>query len=327
MKSFQILLFILIIPLSVQAIDVRNKGAGINMNEYTADSLLEAADEVFQSRDYAAALEKYRAVLDIARREFNRPVEVETLAQMARMNLLLNQKDEGRQWLEEAEKKVSESDPMGWSRLLGVKGRFQWQDNDLKSARETFETMYAYCTTNALWSRAIDAAHMIAIVAETPEDQIEWGRRGIEAAEAGDHEDWLGPLWNNLAATYYDIKKYDSALACYLKAREYHWRHSGEMGKLFADYHVGMTYRYLGQFDEAGKWLRPVLAWAERIENHSAIGQALQDLGEIEIARKNKGEGLKMVKRAREEYRLAKFNETWPEVWDGINKRINELEK
>ena len=58
--------------------------------------------------------------------EFNRPVEVEVLAQIARMNLLLNRKEEGRKWLEEAETKASESDPMGWSRFLGVKGRFQW---------------------------------------------------------------------------------------------------------------------------------------------------------------------------------------------------------
>jgi tetratricopeptide (TPR) repeat protein len=327
MRAFSIFLFTLIIPYSVGAIDVREKGAETNMDEYTADSLLEVADEVFQSRDYAAALDKYKEVLETARREFNRPVEVEALAQMARMDLLLNKKEEGRAWLEEAGSKASESDPMGWSRFLGVKGRFQWQDNDLKTARETFETMYTYCTTNALWSRAIDAAHMIAIVAETPEDQITWGRRGIEAAEAGDYEKWLGPLWNNLAATYYDIKQYDTALECYLKAREYHWHYSDETAKLFADYHVGMTYRYLGQYDEAGKWLRPVLAWAERIQNHSAIGQTLQDLGEIEIARKNKGEGLKMLKRAREEYRKAKFDETWPEVWNGINKRIGELEK
>lgn len=297
------------------------------MNEYTADALLDAADTLFQNQDYRGALDKYTEVVQAARREFNRSVEVEALSQMARMNLLLGNKEEGGRWLEEARGKAYESDPMGWSRYLGVKGRFEWQNNDLKTARETFETMYDYCNTNTLWSRAIDAAHMIAIVAETPEEQIEWGKRGIKAAEAGEYESWLGPLWNNLATTYYDIKKYDSALECYLNAREYHWRYSGETAKLFADYHVGMIYRYLGRFDEACKWLRPVLAWAERLQNHSAIGQALQDLGEIEIARKNKSEGLKMLRRAREEYQKAKFNEIRPEIWNGINDRIKELEK
>lgn len=293
--------------------------------EYTADSLLQQADEVFQSRDYAAAREAYLDVLERARREFNRSVETEAMAQVARTSLLLDQKDEGRDWLAKAAERATDDDPMGWSRYLGVRGRFEWQDGDLKTARQTFDDMYIYCNTNGLWGRSVDAAHMIAIVAESPEEQIEWGRRGIEAAESGGVESWLGPLWNNLAGTYYELKQYDSALACYLKAREFHWRFSGETAKLFADYHVGMTYRLLGRFDEAGQWLRPVLAWAERLGDHSAIGQASEDLGEIEIARGHKNEGLKMLKRARDEYKAAGFDQSWKEIWDNINARLQAV--
>jgi len=275
MKKIQIIIFLLIIPVIISAVDVRKKGVITHMNQYTADSLLNEADTIFQNRDYQVALDKYKTTAEQAREEFNRSVEVEAMSQVARMNLLLNKKDEGLVALKEAGERASSNDPMGWSRYLGVKGRFEWQDGDLKTARQTFDDMYVFCNTNGLYSRAIDAAHMIAIVSDSPEEQIEWGRRGIEAAEAGEHDNWLGPLWNNLACTYYDVKQYDSALECYVKAREYHWRFSGEVAKLYADYHVGMAYRYLGQFDEAGKWLRPVLAWAERIENHGAIGQTL----------------------------------------------------
>jgi len=308
------------------AIEVQQKGADVTVNEMMADSLLNQADETFQSSDYKAALEKYQSTVEKSREEFNHSVEVEALSQVARMHLILGDKEKGRKWLEQAEAKVTDSDPMGWSRYLGVRGRFEWKDDDLQAARKTFEEMYTYCNSNALWGRSVDAAHMIAIVAETPEEQIEWGRRGIEAAEAGDVESWLGPLWNNLAGTYYDMKQYDSALECYLKAREYHWRYSGEVGKLYADYHVGMTYRLLGKYDEAGKWLRPVLAWAERIENHSAIGQACEDLAEIEIAQGKKAEGLKLLKRARSEYKLAGFDKSWPEIWQHINERVKKLE-
>ncbi len=308
------------------AIEVQQKGADVTTNEITADSLLSQADETFQTRDYKVALEQYEATVDKAREEFNPSVEVEALSQVARMHLILDKKEEGREWLEKAEDKVSDSDPMGWSRYLGVRGRFEWQDDDLQTARKTFDEMYEYCNSNSLWGRAVDAAHMIAIVSETPEEQIKWGRRGIEAAEAGDVESWLGPLWNNLACTYYDMKQYDSALECYLKAREYHWHHSGEIGKLYADYHVGMTYRLLGKLDEAGSWLRPVLAWAERIENHSAIGQACADLGEIEIAQGRKDEGLSMLKRARSEYKLEGLDKSWPKIWQHINERIESLE-
>ena len=297
----------------------------MNDNNPAADSLLQQADSTFQGRGYQAALEQYTETFEQARREFNPSVEVEAAAQIARMNLLLEHVEVGRQWLDTAAEKATDSDPMGWSRYLGVKGRFEWKDNELKTARETFDQMYDYCTTNALWGRAVDAAHMIAIVAESPEDQIEWNRRGIEAAEKTENEKWLGPLWNNLAGTYFDLKQYDSALTCYLKAREYHWRYSGEYAKLFADYHVGMTYRLLGNFDEAGKWLRPVLAWAERIDNHGAIGQACEDLGEIEIARGNKSGGLKLLERARSEYKKEGYDHSWPEIWSNINGRIADL--
>ncbi len=326
MRSITVILLVILLPLAAGGVEVKHKGVRVSGNEQTADSLLSQADDVFQSQHYEAALEKYTEVVQTAHKEFNRSVEVEALSQVARMNLVLGNREEGETWLGRAADRASESDPMGWSRYLGVKGRFEWKADDLKQARATFDQMFEFCHANALWGRAVDAAHMIAIVAESPEEQIEWGRRGIEAAEAGDVESWLGPLWNNLAGTYYDLKQFDSALECYTKAREYHWRFSGEVGKLFADYHVGTTHRLLGNFDKAGKWLRPVLAWAERIENHSAIGQACADLGEIEIAKDNKAAGLKLLRRARDEYKKEGYDTSWPEVWEQINKRISEVQ-
>ncbi|MBD3257966.1 hypothetical protein GF377_06000 [candidate division GN15 bacterium] len=304
----------------------QEKGAAMTSQQMSADEQLKAADSVFQTRDYQAALEEYLAVLDAAEAEFNRPVETEALAQIARMHLILGEKEDGREWLDKAAEKATDSDPMGWSRYLGVKGRYEWKDDDLASARKTFNDMYVYCNTNALWGRAVDAAHMIAIVAESPADQLEWSRRGIEAAETGGEERWLGPLWNNMAITYFDQKQYDTALTCFQNAREYHWRHSGEMGKLYADYHVGMTYRKMGELEKAKQWLRPVLAWAERLGDHSAIGQACEDLGEVAIAEGNKAEGLAMLQRARDEYKAAGFDESWKEIWDNINKRISEVQ-
>ncbi|MFH1687396.1 MAG: tetratricopeptide repeat protein [bacterium] len=307
------------------AVDKQQKGVSVSDSDHNVQDLLDQADQFFAEHDYQTALAKYEELVGYARQEFNRSVEVEALAQVARVNLILENRDEGRTWLEQAASRADETDPMGWSRYLGVKGRYEWKDDDLVAARKTFDQMYTFCNTNGLWGRAVDAAHMIAIVAETPEEQIEWNRLGIEAAEAGDQENWLGPLWNNMAITHFDMKQYDSALTCFVKAREYHWRFSGEIAKLFADYHVGMTCRYLGRYDEAGKWLRPVLAWAERLENHGAIGQTCEDLGEIALAQKRDDEGIKLLKRARAEYQLEGYDKSWPDVWDHINKRLGEL--
>ncbi len=314
---------------SLSAVEVQNKGTkGTEMSEIediNADSLLAEADRLFQNHDLDSALEQYQTAIEAARRDFNRPVEVESLAQVARIHLKNGTKDEGRPFLDEAAQKASDSDPMGWSRYLGVRGRYEWQDEDLVTARATFDTMYVYCNTNGLWGRAVDAANMISIVAETVEEQIEWSKRGIEAAESGGVESWLGPLWNNLGATYFDQKQFDSALPAFIKAREYHWQFSGEIAKLYADYHVGMAYRHLGHFDQAAQWLRPVLAWAERLGDHSAIGQACEDLGEVAIALGKRDDGLELLRRARDEYKAAGFDQSWKEAWDGINQRLSDL--
>ncbi len=323
--SINSLVVLLFISSSVFGVEIKSKGANVTQ-QHTADSLLSSADDLFQANNIEDAFDAYKTAFETARKEFNRSVEVEALSQMARMKLRANQKEDGRPFIAQAAERVSESDPLGYSRYLGVKGRFEWLDDDLKAARVTFSKMYEFCHANALWGRVIDAANMMAIVSDSPEDQIEWSKKGIETAEATETEGLLGALWNNLAGTYYDLKDYENALECYKKSREYHWRFSGEIGKLYADYHIGMTHRLLGQYDDALTWLRPVLAWAERLGNHSAIGQACEDMGEIAFARGNKTEALKYLKRAKTEYKLAGFNTSWQEIWENINTRIKQVE-
>lgn len=294
--------------------------------DLSADALLKRADEKFQTRDYVAARETYQAAAGQAREEFNRPIEVEALSQMARLHLILGNEKEGLVWLEKASVLATDSDTMGWSRFLSVRGRFEWRTQNLAAARVTFDQMYTYCSTHSLWSRAVDAANMNAIVAEAPEDQIAWSRRGIEIAERAEAENWLGPLWNNLAATYFDIRQFEESLDCYMKARDYHWRYSDERSKLMADYQIGMTYRMLGRLDDAARWLRPVLAWAERLDDPVAIGQAAQDLGEVEIACNKNAQGLELLRKARDAYKVAKYDEQAPEIFTQITERIQQLE-
>ena len=325
-KVIVLLPFILLFAISSQSTDQENKGAEVSSEKLTAESMLSTADDTFQSRQYEKALADYQAAYEKARDEFNRSVEVESLSQLARMNLILGNKDEGRKLLDQAKERVEQSDSMGYSRYLSVKGRFEWKDNNLVSARETFTEMFEYSKSKSLWGRTVDAANMMGIVSEDLTGQIEWCKKGIDAAEMSDNKGLLGALWNNLAACHYDLKDFEQALECYQKSREYHWRFSGEVAKLFADYHIGMTYRHLGNCDEALGWLRPVLAWAERLGNNGAIGQACEDIAECAVLTGDKVSAVEYFKRARDEYKKAGYNESWPEVWENINKRIAEVE-
>ena len=67
MKFYKIVIFLLIIPVIISAVDVRKKGVITQMNQYTADSLLNEADNIFQNRDYQAALKNYKNVAEKAR--------------------------------------------------------------------------------------------------------------------------------------------------------------------------------------------------------------------------------------------------------------------
>jgi tetratricopeptide (TPR) repeat protein len=319
------LLFLIIVGNITSSELSEDKGEQVNEENKTSNKLLDDADKIFKSGDMETALKLYIETFETARIEFNRSVEVEALAQIARSKLKLNRKDEGRTDLIKAGERAEESDPIGWTRYLGVRGRFEWNDDDLVSARGTFTTMFEFAKTHQLWGRMIDAANLMSIVAEKPEEQIGWIENGIEAAEDSDNESMLAVLWNNMGATYYDQKNYGKALECYIKSREYHWRFSGELAKLYADYHIGMTHRLLGNHEEASRWLRPVLAWAERLENSRAIGQACEDLGEIEAIIGNKESALVLFQRARDEYKKEGYDQSWSEIWENINKRINDM--
>ena len=50
----------------------------------SAADLLGLADSSFQQREIAKSFEQYKLAAEAARAEFNRPIEVEALAQMAR---------------------------------------------------------------------------------------------------------------------------------------------------------------------------------------------------------------------------------------------------
>lgn len=291
--------------------------------EIMAEDLLKKADETFNSRQYEESRGIFMKALEEAQSENNTSVQVEAMSQIARSYLIVGEKEPGREWLDKAKELASPDDSLGWSRYLGVRGRFEWQDGDLDGAKATFVEMYDYCSQRDMHSRAIDAAHMVAIVG-TPEEQIEWGKKGIAEAKAGNVERWLGPLWNNLGATYEDQKMYDKAVDAYKQARHYHWLYGDEMNKLIADWAVGHAYRLAGDHEEAGKWLRPVLAWCERIDASEFLGWTHKDLGEIALAEGNDAQAKEHFEIALDHLKAAGMNEWDPDGFADLKKKAGE---
>lgn len=262
-----------------------------------SQQLLQEADRLFNARRYEQSRPIYKKALAEAEKAENASDQAEALAMIARTYLVMDDKETGYTWLEKAKKKASFDKPMGWSRFLGVNGRFLWKEDKKEDAMLMFQNMFDYCNQYKLIERAIDAAHMIAIVGDA-ETQITWGRKGIKAAEEAGETRWLGPLWNNLGATYEEQNRDYEALEAYIKARKYHYMHGETINKAIADWAIGHMYVKIGDYANAAEWLNPILPTFEELEDSEFIGLTCKELGEIEFARKQYEKAIDYFSRA-----------------------------
>ncbi|MFH2034879.1 MAG: tetratricopeptide repeat protein [Candidatus Zixiibacteriota bacterium] len=292
----------------------------------TISALLEKADNLFKARQYDESRDIYIQVMDKAKAEGKNEALTEAYAMIARCYLITDRREEGLTYINLAKEAAAPNEPLGWSRYLGVRGRFEWQDKELVKATATFKMMYKFCSEKKLYERAIDAAHMVAITG-TPEMQIEWGKKGIAEAEAGHVTDWLGPLWNNLGASYEDQKKYPEALNAYQKAREYHYKYGDALNKLIADWAVGHSYRLNKDYKNARDWLNPLVKKFEEVKSAEFVGWTNKELAEIAIAKEDYRTALKHMKIAEEKLKTEKMPEWDPEGYQEIVDQIAQLEQ
>jgi tetratricopeptide (TPR) repeat protein len=302
--------------------------------------LLRVADKTFNARNYAEATELFEQLAEKAEGDGDTVTLVEALAIAARGHLIRGEKEQGRPWIERARGLANADDPPGWSRYLGVRGRFESYDKEDVKASQTFVDMYEYCMKHQLYSRAIDAAHMVALTG-TNEEQVDWANKGIKAAEEGGNEGWLGPLWNNLGGTYWNMateaepetaREYNlQAVDCYKKARIYHRKTGDEFARTVADWALGSAYRRVGSLDEAEELIQPVLIWAERrfdadasVENGEWVGLANMDLGLISVGKGDLDLARQQLNIAKEKLSAANMQEWDERAWTLL---VSEIEK
>jgi len=303
---------------------------GILMAQEKSASALATGDRLFGERKYADAMKEYERVLKESEGEGNRQVVVEALSQVARCHSLLHELPEGRTWLARAKERASDAEPLGWSRYLGVRGIFERESQDPKAARATFEELYRYCTEKKLHARAIDAVHHLAIVVPL-EEQPAWALKGIQAAEQLQDDAQLAVLWNNLGATYEDLKQYDPMLDAYQKAQKYHAKSGGPLQKLIADWAIGHAFRLKGEPGPAQEWLRKSLAQAEDLRRRDPtapaaewLGWSKKDLGELWMDQGNPAKGLALLKEARAHLVESGIEKDWPEGLRALDETIRK---
>ncbi|MEM8781454.1 MAG: tetratricopeptide repeat protein [Planctomycetota bacterium] len=297
----------------------------------SAEALLEEGDKLFGTGRYAEAGEVYQTA---AERSHDDEIWVQAQSMAARSYLIRGLAEQGRPYIKAAATRAAPDAPAGWSRFLGVRGRFEWQDEqDLPKATETFVAMYRFCREHGLHGRAVDAAHMVAITG-TDEEKFEWTRIGIRDAEETGQTGWLGPLWNNLGWMHHGRGEYDEALAALLEARRWHHETSGPTSRLAADIFVGIAYRSAGQIEQARETIHAAHATAERLYADEPndeglaerLGNAHEQLGELAAMDGANDEAVTHFRRARELYVQAGAEQWGPEEIARVERRAREIE-
>ncbi len=121
---------------------------------------------------------------------------------------------------------------------------------------------------------AVDAAHMLAIAAESQDETLAWNERALELAEGSDDERaqrWRASLLNNLGWARHDGGDYEAALALFERALAERQKRGATRETRIARWCVARCLRSLGRLEEALAQQRALLAEEEALGEGSGF--------------------------------------------------------
>lgn len=224
-------------------------------------SKLERFDELFVGNPIDIE-RKFKELLPQASGLKDLSIYLQILSQIALAQAMQGHFDEAHQTLDDAEKRLSSIDDLAKVRILLERGRVFMQSGDIARARPFFMESYELSQKHDFDYHTANAAHMIAMVAESPEEQIAWNRRAIELAEHSSvmkAKQWLGALYNNLGHAYIKAKDYDSALDALSESLAFRKEEGYEPNIRVAKWAIARALRHLDKHQEALNILLPLL--------------------------------------------------------------------
>ena len=164
------------------------------------------------------------------------------------------------------------------------RGRVFNSSGQPEAARPFFEDAWELARDCHEDFHAIDAAHMVAIVAP-PDEKLAWNRKGLEVVEQTTDaraQTWGGSLYNNIGWEYHAQGQYEQALTAFEKALEWRRIQGDPREILIAKWCIARTLRSLGHLAEA---LRQQQALQEAwIPLGGSAGYTEEELGECLLA-------------------------------------------
>lgn len=203
-------------------------------------------DTLWEFDDPAASEGRFRTAADAADSELTRDV---LLSQVARALGLQQHYVAATELLD----RLPTSDAELRVRVLLERGRALNSSGSPAEARPLFEAAFEVAMAAGLEHLAVDALHMVAIVAR-PDEQEPFNRRALELAAGADDpraRQWRASLLNNLGWTLFERGDYPAALTLFEDALAERLSQGTTAQVQVARWCVGRTLRALGRLDEA----------------------------------------------------------------------------
>jgi tetratricopeptide (TPR) repeat protein len=217
---------------------------------------------------------------------------LELLTQIARAQGLQRRFDEAHATLDTIEAQLDGSTARVRVRYLLERGRVFNSSRQPEHAQPYFAEAWEFASASGEDILAIDAAHMLAIVAPL-EANMEWNQRALELAERSTDPralHWRGTLCNNVGWTYHDAGDYEQALTIFQKATASR-REEGDPALVrIAVWAEARTLRSLGRVEEALALQQKLLSEFDALGEqdgyvYEEIAECLTTLGRGEEAR------------------------------------------
>lgn len=260
---------------------------------------------------------RFRGLLLEAEGRSDGATALELQTQIARARGLQGDFASAHEILDAVADSLDDDTPVARLRYLLERGRVLNSSGHPEEARPYFEEAWEYGRTIAHHELAVDAAHMIAIVAPSPERRA-WNERAMRYAEdSGDPAamSWLGSLYNNMGWDAHDAGDYSEALALHERCWAWHRERRTGSGERIAKWSVAKQLRFLGRSEEALSMQRELLTEYERDEPggegfvHEELAELLLAEGRPEAARPHCAAAFELLQQYDwvEEERLARL--------------------
>ncbi len=178
-------------------------------------------DACWDFEDPAGSEQRFRAAIALGIDDWAMRAEFQT--QLARTLGLQRLFDQGHRVLDQVDQQAAEAHtPTVQTRIALERGRLLNSSGNPEQSRGHFETAWDIAIGHGLDGLAVDAAHMLAIVAED-DDAFRWHERAMALCEQSQDpvaRRWRASLLNNAGWTAFSANKLEDALDHFEQALE-----------------------------------------------------------------------------------------------------------